>query len=148
MPSKQRETVSSSQDNSPTGEASQIQRKYRRKQLKHLPVSTTARHMLTLSFSTVVKYIHVPSVSERSSISSGHAKSSSKTNAADEMSAFPGVCNCACIIARVKLEINLTHLVTRGILLSMYVACPLAAYAARYAFAFDALIKRDSRKTE
>ena len=59
-PSKWRETISSSQDNSSTGVAGQIQWKYRRKQLEHLPLSTTARRMLTLSFSMAVKYVLNP----------------------------------------------------------------------------------------
>ena len=45
--------------NSPTGVVGQIQRKYRRKQLEHLPLSTTARHILTLLSSIAVKHLYL-----------------------------------------------------------------------------------------
>ena len=78
-----KETVPSRQDNSPTRVVGQIQRKYRRKQLEHLPLSTTARPMLILSFSMAVKYLLYP---RNLRFPAGTLrKSPLKTNAADGM---------------------------------------------------------------
>ena len=65
MPSKQRETISSSQDNSPTRVVGLIQYKYRQMQLKHSPLSTKLN----------VCHPVAPSVSKKPSISSSHVKS-------------------------------------------------------------------------
>ena len=110
--SKRRNTVSSSQDNSPTRVAAQIQRKCCQKQLKHLPLSTTARRIPMLSFYRS----KVPSVSKKPS---SHSKSSSKRNTADWMSAIPAKENgtrttqLRCVIAwllEINLKTNTQHL--------------------------------------
>ena len=85
MPSKRRKVVSSSQDNSRTaqGSACKIQRKYCWLQLKLSPLSIAAQRMPLSTAS---------SVSEIPSISSLHAKSLSKTNAANGISLLKKVC--------------------------------------------------------
>ena len=98
MPSKRRETVSSSQDNSPTDAVGQIQQSI----VETARTLDVLNNSLTYANPIILYGSKTPSVSKRSSISSWHAKPSSKTNAADGMSAIPAVCNCACVIVRVK----------------------------------------------
>ena len=61
-------------------------------------------------------------VSERSSISSWHTKSLSKTNAADGHSRV-AVCNCACVTAHVKQEINMKTIFINTRHFAVYVCC-------------------------
>ena len=118
--SKRREPVFSSQDNSLTGVAGQIQRKYCQKQLEHSLLSTTARRMVTLSFSMAVKYLLYP---RDLRFPAGMLSLRRKRALRDGISVISVVCNCTCVIAHVKLEINLKTIFSNTQHFAVYVRC-------------------------
>ena len=87
-----------------------ITRQPHQKQLEHSPLSTTAQRMLTLSFSMAVK-LRFP------------AGTLSLRRRRTLQTAIPGVCNCTCIITRVKTEINLKTIFSNTQHFAVYVRC-------------------------
>ena len=65
----------------------------------------------------------IPSASERSSIPAGTLSLRRRRTLRDGTSAVSAVCNCACIIARVKPEINLKTILSNTQHFAVYVRC-------------------------
>ena len=133
---KWRKAISSSQDNSPTGVASQTQSNYCQ---TCNSTFATFNNGSMYAIPIILSDSKISSASEKPLISSSYTRSSSKVSAAARMWALQPGCEPFpwktwliwhenYTIALVSMAHGKLYVVMLSILLSMYVACPLAAF--------------------